>query len=186
MICSDIWKVPILVTEDTYLVCCRLLKRYSINLLPCGSSFSGVRGCRITRSPCKQGHLVFLVSCLAHHLLWSTVLRSLSGEKRGDEDVRFVRLICSWMCFCKNVLSCTLCVWSVGWMSTCGGKVVPPPPWLTSRLPPSAEPQTLPSPPYTAHPCGGHCQIQHSIHETNTNYHCSPLRGLQGVVQDVW
>lgn len=33
--------------------------------------------------------------------------------------------------------------------------------------------------PPSAQPCRGWCQIQHSIHETNTNSHCSPLRGLQ-------
>lgn len=40
--------------------------------------------------------------------------------------------------------------------------------------------------PHPHPPCRGCCQITHSIHETNTNYPCSPLRGLQGVVQDFW
>ncbi|KAK5905750.1 hypothetical protein CgunFtcFv8_001677 [Champsocephalus gunnari] len=81
------------------------------------------------------------------------------------------------MCFYENVRSHVLSgsgvdvgLWREGGSATA----------LTGFQAPQQKPQTLlPPPPLSTHPCRGRCQIQHSIHETNTNSHCPPRRGSQ-------
>lgn len=85
---------------------------------------------------CKQVCLVFPVPRVARYLRWV-------WKKR--RWIHQIFLICP---FVVRVVTCTWRVRGVGLMLACGGKVVPPPPWLTSRLPP-AEPQKITPPPTT-------------------------------------
>lgn len=75
--------------------------------------------------------LYFLLPA-SRHIPGSTILTSFVRRKEEMEpacvDVRAYMLL--WKCVFT-------CVWGLGWMSACGGKVVQPPPWLTSRLPSS-------------------------------------------------
>lgn len=123
-------------------------------------------------SSCKQGRLAFPVACLALHDPRSTTLRSWRGLWVWYID----------MCFCENVRShvrsgsgMDVGLWREGGSATA----------LTGFQAPPAETAKPRSPPPSAHPCRGRRQIQHSIHQTNTNSHCPPLRGSQRVVQDV-
>lgn len=73
---------------------------------------------------CKQACLVFPVSCMARYLPYR-----FEKKKRWSHQIFLIYT------FVIRVVTCTRRVRGVGWMSACGGKVVPPPPWLTSRLP---------------------------------------------------
>lgn len=125
----------------------------------------------VTCSACKQGRLVFPVACLARYL--SSM--HYEAQKEETRPVCFCSYVLSYMCFC--VLTCVFGEWGgcLGLRREGGSATA-----LTDFQAPRHDrkpPLPLPSP--SAYPCRGRCQIQHSIHETNTNSHCSLLRGLQ-------
>lgn len=66
---------------------------------------------------------------LALYLPVSKALRGLREEKSRHLYAMSLYVL---VCFCEKCV--LMCVWGQGWMSACGGKVVQPPPWLTSRL----------------------------------------------------